>query len=82
MLDDEDDTDAHRRLLAGLEGATTVPGKNGELVFKAPRQGLRVGSAVALSEQGVFPWTIPPGVEVELQCDTDNWRAILEMIGG
>ena len=43
-------------LLAELEGATTVPRKNGELVFDAPWQGRVFGMAVALSEQGVFPW--------------------------
>ncbi len=54
---DEDETDARlHRLLAGLEGATTVPRKNGELVFEAPWQGRVFGMAVALSEQGIFPW--------------------------
>jgi nitrile hydratase accessory protein len=45
------------RLLADLDGATTtVPRRNGELVFEAPWQGRVFGMAVALSEQGLFPW--------------------------
>jgi nitrile hydratase accessory protein len=44
------------RLLVDLDGATTVPRRNGELVFEAPWQGRVFGMAVALSEQGLFPW--------------------------
>jgi nitrile hydratase accessory protein len=54
---DEDDADVRlHRLLAELEGATTVPRTNGELVFEAPWQGRVFAMAVALSEQGLFPW--------------------------
>jgi nitrile hydratase accessory protein len=54
---DENDADVRlHRLLAELEGATTVPRKNGELVFEAPWQGRVFAMAVALSEQGLFPW--------------------------
>jgi nitrile hydratase accessory protein len=53
----EDAGDARlHRLLAHLDGATTVPRRNGELVFEAPWQGRVFGMAVALSEQGLFPW--------------------------
>jgi nitrile hydratase accessory protein len=44
------------RLLADLGGASAVPRRNGELVFDAPWQGRAFGMAVALSEQGLFPW--------------------------
>jgi nitrile hydratase accessory protein len=49
--------DAHmQRLLADLAGSAAVPRRNGELVFEAPWQGRVLGMAVALSEQGTFPW--------------------------
>jgi nitrile hydratase accessory protein len=54
--DEREAGDRLSRLLAGLEGATTVPRRNGELVFEAPWQGRVFGMAVALSEQGVFSW--------------------------
>src|SRR5262245_16533978 len=44
------------RLLADLGGSGAVPRRNGELVFDAPWQGRVFGMAVALSEQGLFPW--------------------------
>ena len=43
-------------LLKELHGAAAVPRRNGELVFEAPWQGRVFGMAVALSEQGLFPW--------------------------
>jgi nitrile hydratase accessory protein len=53
----EDSTEARlHRLLADLGGSTAVPRRNGELVFDAPWQGRVFGMAVALSEQGLFPW--------------------------
>ena len=55
FIDDEVDARLHR-LLAELDGAMAVPRKNGELVFEAPWQGRVFGMAVALSEQGAFPW--------------------------
>jgi cobaltochelatase CobN len=45
----------HRKLGA-LGGPVAVPRQNGELVFDAPWQGRAFGLAVALSEQGLFPW--------------------------
>jgi cobaltochelatase CobN len=45
-----------QRLLAALQGTSAVPRRNGELVFDAPWQGRVFGMAVALSEQGLFPW--------------------------
>jgi nitrile hydratase accessory protein len=56
FVDDEKADARLHRLLAELDGATTVPRKNGELVFEAPWQGRVFGMAVALSEQGAFPW--------------------------
>jgi len=53
--DDAAEARLHRRL-AELGGEATVPRKNGELVFEAPWQGRVFGMAVALSEQGLFPW--------------------------
>jgi nitrile hydratase accessory protein len=55
FMDDEADARLHR-LLAELDGAMTAPRKNGELIFEAPWQGRVFGMAVALSEQGAFPW--------------------------
>jgi cobaltochelatase CobN len=54
---DDDATEARlHRLLRDLGGATSVPRKNGELVFESPWQGRVFGMAVALSEAGLFPW--------------------------
>jgi cobaltochelatase CobN len=54
---DEDATEARlHRLLRDLDGPAAVPRKNGELVFESPWQGRVFGMAVALSEQGLFPW--------------------------
>ena len=53
-----DDATATRlhRLLTSLDGTTTVPRRNGELVFDEPWQGRVFGMAVALSERGLLPW--------------------------
>jgi cobaltochelatase CobN len=45
----------HRRLRE-LSGPAAVPRRNGELAFEAPWQGRAFGMAVALSDQGLFPW--------------------------
>jgi nitrile hydratase accessory protein len=39
-----------------LDGALALPRANGELVFEEPWQGRAFGLAVALCEQGAFPW--------------------------
>lgn len=44
------------RVVADMEGAAAAPRKNGELVFEAPWQGRAFGMAVALNEQGLYPW--------------------------
>jgi len=44
------------RLVAHMDGAAAAPRKNGELVFEAPWQGRAFGMAVALHEQGLYPW--------------------------
>ncbi len=43
-------------VVAGLDGDAALPRRNGELVFEAPWQARVFGMAVALSEQGLFPW--------------------------
>jgi nitrile hydratase accessory protein len=39
-----------------MDGPAALPRANGELVFAAPWEGRAFGVAVALSEQGVYPW--------------------------
>jgi nitrile hydratase accessory protein len=55
VIDEREEADMPP-LLADLAGAAAVPRRNGELVFEAPWQGRVLGMAVALSEQGIFPW--------------------------
>src|SRR5207302_4977440 len=38
------------------EGPGAPPRRNGELVFKAPWEGRAFGLAVALGEEGLYPW--------------------------
>jgi len=42
--------------IANMEGEVALPRSNGELVFEAPWEGRAFGVAVALNEQGVYPW--------------------------
>ena len=49
-------SEAPDRLIANMEGPDALPRKNGELVFEAPWEGRAFGIAVALSEQGRYPW--------------------------
>ncbi len=44
------------RSVAGLEGAASLPRRNGELVFEAPWEGRAFGMAVALNERGTYTW--------------------------
>jgi nitrile hydratase accessory protein len=39
-----------------MDGPAALPRANGELVFAAPWEGRAFGVAVALSEQGLYPW--------------------------
>lgn len=39
-----------------MEGGEALPRKNGELVFDALWEGRVFGMAVALNDQGVYPW--------------------------
>lgn len=39
-----------------MEGPAAPPRSNGELVFEEPWEGRAFGLAVALRDQGVFPW--------------------------
>lgn len=40
-----------------MDGVEALPRKNGELVFDALWEGRVFGMAVALNDQGVYPWT-------------------------
>jgi len=44
------------RVVAAMEGRSSLPRKNGELVFEKPWQGRVFGMAVALHEQGAYEW--------------------------
>jgi len=48
--------DAVDRDVANMQGSEALPRKNGELVFEAPWQARALGMAVALSNQGLYPW--------------------------
>jgi nitrile hydratase accessory protein len=39
-----------------MEGVEALPRKNGELTFEAEWEGRVFGMAVALNDQGVYPW--------------------------
>jgi nitrile hydratase accessory protein len=39
-----------------VEGAAAPPRRNGELVFQEPWEGRAFGLAVAMRDQGLFPW--------------------------
>jgi cobaltochelatase CobN len=56
LVENEPDEASLQRLLADLRGGAGVPRRNGELMFDAPWEGRAFGMAVALSEQGLFPW--------------------------
>ena len=42
--------------IADMDESIAVPRKNGELVFEAPWEARAFGLAVALSEDGLYPW--------------------------
>src|SRR5688572_19478542 len=42
--------------VASMEGVEALPRKNGELVFDALWEGRVFGIAVALNDQGLYPW--------------------------
>ncbi len=42
--------------ISEMDGPAALPRKNGELVFEAPWEGRAFGIAVALNEQGAYPW--------------------------
>ena len=43
--------------ITDMDEAVALPRKNGELVFEAPWEARAFGLAVALNEQGLYPWT-------------------------
>jgi nitrile hydratase accessory protein len=42
--------------IANMDERIALPRKNGELVFEAPWEARAFGLAVALNEQGIYPW--------------------------
>jgi nitrile hydratase accessory protein len=44
------------RDVANMRGKEALPRKNGELVFEAPWQARAFGIAIALAQQGRYPW--------------------------
>lgn len=42
--------------IANMDEGVAMPRKNGELVFEAPWEARAFGLAVALNEQGAYPW--------------------------
>ncbi len=47
---------ATKRPWIDVEGTAAPPRRNGELVFQEPWEGRAFGLAVALRDQGLFPW--------------------------
>jgi nitrile hydratase accessory protein len=43
--------------IANMDERIALPRKNGELVFESPWEARAFGLAVALNEQGVYPWS-------------------------
>lgn len=43
--------------IANMDETIALPRKNGELVFESPWEARAFGLAVALNEQGVYPWS-------------------------
>jgi nitrile hydratase len=46
-----------QRHIADMEGKTALPRQSGELVFQDPWEGEAFAMAVALCEQGLYPWS-------------------------
>jgi nitrile hydratase accessory protein len=44
------------RQIANMDGNTTLPRTNGELVFEAPWEGRAFGIAVGMNEDGLYEW--------------------------
>jgi nitrile hydratase accessory protein len=73
-----------------MEGPAALPRANGELVFSAPWEGRAFGVAVALCEQGVYPWrAFRDGLVVEIAAADaagvpsgyyERWLAALEKL--
>ena len=50
-------TESTDRRISTMNDDLALPRKNGELVFEAPWQARAFGLAVALNEQGTYPWS-------------------------
>ena len=46
-----------QRRIADMEGETALPRQSGELIFQDPWEGEAFAMAVALCEQGLYPWS-------------------------
>lgn len=44
------------REIANMQGEVALPRKNGELVFHEPWEGRAFGMALALHDEGMYPW--------------------------
>lgn len=44
------------REIASMQGATALPRKNGELIFSEPWEGRVFAMAIALHDEGTYPW--------------------------
>ena len=56
-LNKQPSTPASQRRIADMEGETALPRQSGELVFQDPWEGEVFAIAVALCEQGSYPWS-------------------------
>jgi nitrile hydratase len=54
---DKQPTSPATRRIADMEGTTALPRRSGELVFQDPWEGEAFAMAVALCEQGKYPWS-------------------------
>jgi nitrile hydratase accessory protein len=65
-------SDTIERTIANMDGAASLPRKNGELVFEAPWEGRAFGLAVVLHRQEQYPWD---AFRDRLICEIADWEA-------
>src|SRR5688572_23161193 len=76
--------------ISSMEGDLAIPRRNGEPVFDAPWEARAFGMAVALNENGIYPWRdFSQGLSAEIaeaeRHDRDStyyecWYATLEKL--
>ena len=76
--------------IANMDEQLALPRKNGELVFEVPWEARAFGLAVALNENGLYPWRdFSQGLATEIATAEqsgiassfyDNWLASLEKL--